>query len=193
MDIDDIPVQPNLKGDPVSISPPTASSVTVCQKPQDSTIQQNAEQNNKQIARRTTSTKHQHTYRLLVKAHSSDKEQENFTRKKVLQTILLALQKGDSLTSLVVPSDDQFQKRVYSTISPESKNKSEYEKIENLLHFTNTNSIQGTIQISSHTIYSTIKKISIPRKFYKRSFRLYCIAIISTPTTCQKWGSWQII
>jgi hypothetical protein len=115
-------------------------------------------QNDKQTPRRTSTIKHQHTYRLLVKAYANEKEQENFTRIKVLKTIFLALQKVDPVTSLVVPSDDQVQKRIYNTLNPESKNRTEYEKIENLLHYTSSNSIQGTIQISSNTIYSTIKK-----------------------------------
>jgi hypothetical protein len=66
-------------------------------------------------------TKHQHTYRILVKAYANEKADENFTRLYILHTVLTALQKSDPVTSLVIPSDDQYHKRVYTTINLQSK------------------------------------------------------------------------
>jgi hypothetical protein len=129
-------------------------------------------QNENSPPRRTLAIKHQHTYRILVKAYSTENERENFTRLRVLQIVLSALQKEDPVTSLVVPSDEHFQKRVYTTINLNSKNKTEYEKLENMLQFSSNTLIQGTIQITSNTIYSTIKKNLETKKMLQDTYQI---------------------
>jgi hypothetical protein len=108
----------------------------------------------------------------LIKTHATDKQQENFNRLQVLKIVLTALQKGDPATSLVVPCDENFQTRVYTTINPDSKNKQEYAKIEQMLNFTNSNFIQGTVQVTTNTIYSTIKKNLETRKTLQDTFQI---------------------
>jgi hypothetical protein len=120
--------------------------------------------------RKTVSIKHQHTCRILIKAYANEKERDDFNRLQVLQIVLKALQKSDPVTGLIIPSDDQFHTRVYTNINPESKNKKEYEKIEQLLHFSGNNIIQGTIQVTTNTIYSTIKKNLETRKTLQEKF-----------------------
>jgi hypothetical protein len=62
--------------------------------------------------------------------------------------------------------------RIYTNINPESKNKQEYAKIEQMLHFTNNNSIQGTVQVTTNTIYSTIKKNFETRKALQETIQI---------------------
>jgi hypothetical protein len=122
--------------------------------------------------KRTNFVKHQHTYRILVKAYSNEKEEDKFTRLNILNTVLTALQKSDPVTSLVVPCDENFQTRIYTKINPDSKNKTEYNKIEEMLQFSSSTVIQGTIQVSTNTIYSTIKKNLETRKILQDTHQI---------------------
>jgi hypothetical protein len=107
-----------------------------------------------------------------VKAYSNEKDLEKFTRLNILNTVLKALQKGDPVTGLVLPCDENFQTRVYTVINPESKNHKEYEKIENMLQFSSNTSIQGTIQVTTNTIFSTIKKNLETRKMLQDTHQI---------------------
>jgi hypothetical protein len=69
----------------------------------------NQDNDKKQPPRRTATPKHQHTYRILIKAYATDKQQEKFNRLQVLNTVLRAFQKADPATSLVVPCDENYQ------------------------------------------------------------------------------------
>jgi hypothetical protein len=122
--------------------------------------------------KRTLAIKHQHTYRVFIKAFATEKDQETFNRLEVLNIVLKAMQKCDPVTSLIIPCDDQFQKRIYTVINPTSKNKKGYEKIEQLLNYTSNNMIQGTVQITSNTIYSTIKKNFDTKKMLQEKFQI---------------------
>jgi hypothetical protein len=159
MEIDDPPKIPNTASKQTTNTnqtPPLPNQDTTQNNPRKES--DNGNQKQQKQTRRTNPPKHQHTYRILVKAFSNDKDTQNFTRLKILDIVLKALQKGDPVTGLVVPCDENFQTRVYTVINLESKNKREYEKIEDMLQFSSSTSIQGTIQVTTNTIFSTIKK-----------------------------------
>jgi hypothetical protein len=107
-----------------------------------------------------------------VREYLNEKEVENFTRLKILNTVLKALQTGDPVTGLVLPCDENFQTRVYTVINPDSKNKTEYEKFEDMLQFTSKTLIQGTIQVTTNTIFSTIKKNLETRKMLQDTHQI---------------------
>jgi hypothetical protein len=176
MEIDEStkPVPDTTQKTNVKDRPGTNDTQTPKQNKSDNKNKSNDEEydDKKPPPRRTNLVKHQHTYRVLIKAYTTEKDQETFNRLQVLNIVLRALQKSDPETSSLVPCDENFMKRVYTPINPDSKNKHEYEKIEKMLHFTNSTSIQGTVQITTNTIYSMIKKNLDTRKALQETIQI---------------------
>lgn len=112
--------------------------------------------------RRATTNRYKHTFKVLFRAHDSDDEKVQFSRINVLNIVLKSFQEAEPNTCIIIPADANTQERSYTKINPKSKNITENQNIEKLLHHSK-DLIFGTIEISSDTIYSTIKKFEVKK------------------------------
>jgi hypothetical protein len=113
-----------------------------------------------------------YTYQILVKAQAGDTK-ESFTKLNVLQTLLRALQASDPSTCIIIPGDSNYSPRTYSKLNQNSKNTREYQKIENLLNYNTNGALQGNIQITTNTMYSTMKKNPDTKKLLQESCNIH--------------------